>query len=651
MSDPEQTVVVVVGIDVYGEDFDGAAPVTGRAGSTVNRPAGKLSSPVANGFRFIQMLVDTHKLDAGLITFYAAPCPQSRHYLEEAENLGVRVEQPTYAELDTLFTETLPATASERLIIHWGGHGVQSGREQYLLCADYGPDRPKAIDLHSLLGKLRSPAYREHPRQLVLIDSCAESDPAASERLAALNFGWQERAADTDQQVILAAAPGLLAVERRRSGVFSTEVLGALRDEWPPVPEVLASTLARAFDARRTSDRTQTPYVITHISACRGRPDGEQEIHRSVAFADEAHLRQLLEIVAGTPDRTQRAARGRAGLPVEPRDWYTGESIASRKSQAARFAGAIAADPTTPSAVKQRLLKWLSSAADDWDLQPDEVRTIHADIDRSRSPYVLVCMNDSIDKYGEPELTTAHVFYESAEGVPIYTGEGEHPSLAAALSEVVRSAPELAPATVDFMAPVMKWHKRFDKIEIEMADGSKEPLGRVAIVAIRPEERHNPRTRTDDHYDLWERRWGYVTAAEHDSLDRAVHWFHGENATIAASAAALRNGTFVCVALTNANRLAPDVMQLLVENGVPAAVWVHRSYALPAGIQQRELEALLGTAPIVDLPRVVHQRRVAFPPDADSRKTAEIVLIWDDPSRPTPYVNFSDSSPIQGAQS
>ncbi|WP_199514264.1 caspase family protein [Nucisporomicrobium flavum] len=215
MIDPLRTRAVVVGIERYdlGESWN-------------------LDGPARDACRFVEWLL-AEGVPAGNIRLHVSPLAGNAAEVEShiAGQLDVRP-----AGFGPILNSLLDVgeESSDLLVLFWGGHGVRPPTEfTHLLCAD-AQDRYRSnhrLDL--LLRLMRTTAFAQHPRQLVIVDAC-QADVPRHWQLPVHHYQDADLVrAFRQQDTLLAASPGQSAGndDRNRTGRFSDAVLAEL--SWP----------------------------------------------------------------------------------------------------------------------------------------------------------------------------------------------------------------------------------------------------------------------------------------------------------------------------------------------------------------------------------------------------------------------------------
>lgn len=240
-ADPARTYAVVVGVERYGI------------------PGVDLDGPVRDACRFVRWL-RARGIPAENIQLFASPLERN---VDELTKLGVPWQPAGREPIHNCFTQTLPGTRGDLLFLFWGGHGLLTAGERRLIYADATEVATLNLDLHSLLNSLHGDLFAGLPRQVAIIDACANHvetlrDPEV--------FPCQRYEAGCEQFVLYGARPGEVAKNdgTLRSGIFSSTVLDELERQaaqtLPPDLPMLADQLGVRFRELRESGRTdQTP--------------------------------------------------------------------------------------------------------------------------------------------------------------------------------------------------------------------------------------------------------------------------------------------------------------------------------------------------------------------------------------------------------
>jgi hypothetical protein len=238
------THAIVVGIEDYG------------AGDSWN----KLNGPVPDAFRLIKYLRCKRQVPGANIRAFLAPRPDNQSLKALAETLlGHSVERPNQANFDDLIEHKLPNLNAELLVFFWAGHGLMTlANERRLYTADMTATSKRNLDLNAMMATLRSDRYPHLPRQIIIVDACANYSSDAASSLPHRKYGAGAGVAGREQFVLCATTAGEYAINREGAGLMSRELLALLEADaesggtWPPNFQVLAEKLSERFAAMRT---------------------------------------------------------------------------------------------------------------------------------------------------------------------------------------------------------------------------------------------------------------------------------------------------------------------------------------------------------------------------------------------------------------
>ena len=232
---------VVVGIEYHG-----------------GHEAWSLDGPALDACRMAAHLRD-RGVPAENIWLHAAPLPKN---LEVTRDIAgpLTVRPGTRQAIRESLTTGLQRSSSDLLMIFWGGHGfVDRANKRRLLWAEATGEDKQNFMLSSLLRFMRTRLYNGHPRQLAIVDVCAnferQQDWSFSPPSEKFPSGDEEM--DIEQEVLFAAAEGFAAGndDRRQAGLFSELILerfaSASQEEWPPKANDLHCAAKRHFSILR----------------------------------------------------------------------------------------------------------------------------------------------------------------------------------------------------------------------------------------------------------------------------------------------------------------------------------------------------------------------------------------------------------------
>jgi hypothetical protein len=307
--EPAQTRAVVVGIETYA--IAGARPLNG---------------PARDACRFIRWLRG-RGVPAENIVLFASPLPGANAdevtKLEASEKI---VASPAKREaLYTHLTKELPKQSAGLFWLFWGGHGVAAGDdERRLIFADATEDDYSSFDLKAMLRGIRDVRYAGLPRQVVVVDACANELRTLP---AAMPFPAQTLEPSIEQFAILAARSGERAKNdnARGTGVFSSALLESLEAApvapFPPdLSKLTDALIARFVKLRAQGEVRQTPVTFWYQNWAGSRRDlGDVTVSTpsgaprpvgamAVPFAKKAELAGLLLACDVIADRGRRNA-------------------------------------------------------------------------------------------------------------------------------------------------------------------------------------------------------------------------------------------------------------------------------------------------------------------------------------------------------
>ncbi len=247
---PQRTHALVVGIERYAAGWTWA-----------------LKGPAADARRFADWLLSRH-VPEEQVTLLVAPLDESSTVTEERPRALPASRNRLRQALSDLHNQ-----AGDLLLIFWSGHGILGAdKSRRLFYPEATTDDKQNLDLDDLLASLRSTYFSGFPRQICIIDACANyaedmqlAYQLPKETLPSGSPFFPEPA----QFVLLAGRAGEVArnLGEEGRGQFSKVVLDELAGEtaWPPDLEVISRRVQQRFSALRAEDRThQTPIYWWH---------------------------------------------------------------------------------------------------------------------------------------------------------------------------------------------------------------------------------------------------------------------------------------------------------------------------------------------------------------------------------------------------
>ena len=243
IADPARTHAVLVGIEKYD------------AGGEWN----KLSGPVPDVLAFHEWL-RSRNVPTGQIQTLVSPQDENVALLDQAK---VERTPATSTNVRKAFS-ALHGMHGDLLFVFWAGHGVVHEKQHRLFLADATTNDKRNLDLDGLLESLGSSYFSGFPRQIFIVDACANYQSFAftypSEELPCGDPLPHE------QFVFFAAQRGQVAknLGGENRGLFSREILKQIRNLpdsiWPPDMRSLAEKVQGEFAALRASGNLdQTP--------------------------------------------------------------------------------------------------------------------------------------------------------------------------------------------------------------------------------------------------------------------------------------------------------------------------------------------------------------------------------------------------------
>ncbi len=265
MTDPSKTVAILVGIEKYSE---GAPNLDGPAGDILC---------------FAQWLRESG-VPASQIQVILSPLEEekSREIAKNIERLvGSELRPATDTIIDALFNEELKRLEGDLLCIYWSGHGFMDTNEQRrVVCSDATPQYLRNHNLNEILESMRTDLFPGFPRQLWVIDCCAEIPNLNG---TPSNKQYQKgNPRKVVQEVLFSSAPLQISKihPERRLSWFTLELLEHLQSlprdgVWPPDMNPVVTHLRQRFEELRSNGYTQQ--VPTHFWF-RNRDGGEDRV-------------------------------------------------------------------------------------------------------------------------------------------------------------------------------------------------------------------------------------------------------------------------------------------------------------------------------------------------------------------------------------
>jgi len=646
---PADTMAVVVGIEEY---------LTGKAWW--------LDGPALDACRFARWLT-ARGVPADRITLLVSPLPENVDDVE-TESMGYRYGAADHATVRDVFTQYLPRQRSGLLVLYWGGHGVIEQEERRLIYADATTLDKRNLNLSSLLKSMRSSTFAGHPQQLGLIDACLnlveelrwEGTMPNEEFSVGRTEPWR------DQRVLLAASPGERAVnvDGLKTGLFSQIVREALSilpaDTWPPDADGLRDLVNERFEQLRNERRTrQVPSNMWY----RSRSDdvlvfanGAQAGHASAAAVGGllltfAEYRKLKLILAGAPaPRELRALYREAtrdvvgkAVPRQPDDLMsTVEALRNHLRPMPLFRFLVRFAAGSDGLTQHRLWEWINVIAPRWDVDTEELQALDMELRRT---YVLLQLKPDLLEGG---LLATGWTYEGSNGRQVVTTDEpwNRDRIAIEVSRLVgwfNPAHDSIPPVIEFLIPLPMLDDNLEALPVRIA-GEDSEIGTACPVVIRSLDRLTDPDPNGREY--WRARWKELTARGEAYDSEAICWVECTHVNGLFDPALLP--THICTALAYARPYGPHedpVLLAVLSAGTPVALW-HRGLSARK-TRRAALEEVLCNRGLRELPDVVFSQRVAAhdPRAAADHAGRDLVLLWDDPDRVPPELEWQPPVP------
>ena len=243
-ADPERTHAVLIGIEAYaaGSEWD-------------------LDGPARDVLAMYDWLIK-HKVLPAHIQLVVSPLPRNAALFGEA---GL----PSLPATSGAIRRVLNAVREqdgELLLLFWAGHGAINQKEHRLFAADATTADKRNWHWEGLRDSLGSTYFSGLPRQIVIVDACADFRDDFQFTAPGDSLPVGEPLAH-EQFVFFATQPGQTAknLGTERRGLFSQELLREQSNPpaavtWPPDMEAVAERVERRFEELRASGKaTQAP--------------------------------------------------------------------------------------------------------------------------------------------------------------------------------------------------------------------------------------------------------------------------------------------------------------------------------------------------------------------------------------------------------
>jgi hypothetical protein len=252
MSEPTTTKALLVGIEKY------------EAGENWN-----LNGPAHDVIRMAKWLRDQNVPSENL-TIFLSPLDNNQETLEQAKSLTG--SEPAPATKSSIQDELsrLQRESASLFLFYWGGHGwVTLEGKRRLFYADTQEGDERNLDFNDLLVSACSDSYRKMPRQLFIVDTCANYMPQIKNPPRD-QLGKKEPMFSPEQFVLFAGKLGDRAknLDSEGTGLYTRELLAEFdrlspNESWPPDMEAISARLQRKFiDLRNQKLTEQTPTYL-----------------------------------------------------------------------------------------------------------------------------------------------------------------------------------------------------------------------------------------------------------------------------------------------------------------------------------------------------------------------------------------------------
>jgi hypothetical protein len=246
MSDLNTTVALLVGIESYqtGRDWN-------------------LNGPAADVVRMAQWLTNQGVPSENLHICISPlkPIESLRGYHCVGAN-----QEDILNELGTIREQS-----ASLFIFYWGGHGwVESAGDRRLFYADAQVTDWRNLDFNDLLVTMRTDLYQGMPKQLFIVDTCANYAQNLGIKPPRNELARGEHPIVYEQFVLFAGKLGDRAtnLNAEQTGLYTRELLqelGQSQGAWPPDVKAISESLASRFiDLRNQGLTEQTPTYLWH---------------------------------------------------------------------------------------------------------------------------------------------------------------------------------------------------------------------------------------------------------------------------------------------------------------------------------------------------------------------------------------------------
>lgn len=254
MSERKTTQALLVGIEKY------------EAGKEWN-----LNGPAIDVQRMAKWLYDQNVLPEN-IKIFLSPLDDNREIITEVKQFTKHeIASATRENVENELTRQLPSKLSSLFLFYWGGHGwVTQEGERRLYYADATNDDRRNLDFNDLLVTMHSDKYRKSPKQLFIVDTCANYVRNVDNKRPSSKLSKEDQLSSQEQFALFAAQSGDLAknLDTEQTGLYTRELVAEFnqldpKGVWPPDLETIAANLQRKFvDLRKEGKTKQTPTYL-----------------------------------------------------------------------------------------------------------------------------------------------------------------------------------------------------------------------------------------------------------------------------------------------------------------------------------------------------------------------------------------------------
>ncbi|WP_406864191.1 hypothetical protein ABZO31_28630 [Streptomyces sp. HUAS MG47] len=653
---PERTFAFVAGVEQYaispGWNLRGAARDALRFAGWLTGPAGV---PPGN-VRLLLSPLQPDALDWSATDGLRALHRTVRPATEENVKNALQVE--------------LPSCDGDLLWIFWAGHGfLGANREMLLPCADAHEGQIRHLNLESMLGWWRTDRVKGHrfPLQAALVDACRVD----AGRDGRLNFGGNDYGGGTTQVGrrqfrLYAARPGETAKNdaERAAGQFTDALLGELGQRALPdgVDELarIGRSLHRRFqDMRDRGEGWQLPQFVVDRGwdECSFLDDdqfpapGAARLDQAAwdgigaLFGDRLLPRCAYDAYAWAFTVADCTTPVRGGLP--------GDTLLDvAKDLDDRQGGRVDVPLVVP------FVRFLADRCGQDD--PEWAAGLRAWVDTTRerlsvpplpppppAPRTTVLHLRLDPAATDDDRYLVRIWLRRAVTEAIWESEGRPLSLDEVREELVRQLAYVArtlngpdaggdayPAVtrLEFHVPFELLETDFDQWAVPRARRTR-PLGMLYEVVVRcPEERRG------DHaaWEQWQHKWRWLRT-QGGRHERAVRVVEDEQVTDVLGVDLGADAAPACVVADTSPDRTSDVLDAVLEGGVPVAVWRR------PGAPEADIPALLPPEgvgldglDVLALPRRILELRRAGASGIGRQGCGDgrLALLWDDPEYP-----------------